>query len=486
MASGLAPICLIENLPFELISNIFWHGLPASTMMSMSNEDDDHAHLIKYLVLITSISSHLREIAVKSPYLWSIITWGLSEPPGLGPSDSTAVQERARITIFLMRSQDTLLEISFLGLRSSSAQCEAAWRIITPHLHRCRRLALIMASPSLPIHDLYRGTCFLDICMPFPSAMEPLEFLTIIGGRLQAGNAFSIFSPGVAASTTHLQKLCIDVSHELFPLLKTMTSPKPPLLSEITLTDTLGNFDLFHFWEILGSMSSSIRKLSISYAGWFKGQHFAHNAMEFPLLEQLEVGANWDFSFAEHFIAPALQRLSLTRYSRNIRRTDSTQYPIDPSSITHCNWPCLTSLSLEPIPTHNIGWLHVVLFPLLRALPKLQELDSRARRTQARHVMNFLGRSSTPPTVPGEEDADTEEYHGAPLPALQRLVIRHDSAGFQDGPESVSLRSEDITRLLMARPRLCANISIWSLEGREEAEKLTSIFGERFEPGELE
>ncbi|KAF8308752.1 hypothetical protein DL93DRAFT_2170869 [Clavulina sp. PMI_390] len=452
----------IENLPFELIANIFSHGMPVTAGIPDADDPSKdlmgHTNLIQYLSIITSLSSYLRHIALQTPRLWATVLWGHSEMTALEPNDNVVVQEQARFITYLERSRNTLISVSFYGLRSSLIQGEEAWRILVPHLPRCQHLSLIMSPSPYLANGGRPDVCTLGLCMPLPNIMVSLEALNIHGGKAMSPEKASIFSVELTTPAPNLRELRIDVPGAPSPLLRSIDSLKFPNLSDITLIDMHGTSRCALMWERLGVMASTLRRLKLSYAGKLVGRIFAENPIEFPILEQLEITADWDFSFAKHFITPSLQKLSLTRSRHPTGRPSHSSYESEALSAAHCLWPQLTSLSINPLPSEEVGWVYTVLFALLRAHPLLQRLDFRMNSAQARRVARFLTILSPSLSVTSEVDTDEDSRETA-VPRLRRLILRSHYGGGSGGRDDDWLQPEEIAQLLRARPHLYARIS---------------------------
>ncbi|KAF8308753.1 hypothetical protein DL93DRAFT_2231410 [Clavulina sp. PMI_390] len=482
----------METLPFEVISAIFSDGLPTFSTSEVHRDNPTmiyvrHQDLIDYLNLITSISHDMRQIALQSPHLWTHIVWGDNAEFLWGPENRYTNYKRGleltRVTAYLERSKNALLNITFDGTHSSKIRCEEAWRILRPQLSRCRRLFLMMPCYPRPRGYEVVGLSSLDdVCLPLPNTMESLETL-IISGDLESDDS-SVFLSETSASAPRLRDFRIDGSETLTQLLHRVISPNSSPISTLSLVDTV---EILGFSQAMESMSHTLRKLKLSWDCGFMSHSFSGNPIEFPVLEALEVHAYWDFSFAEYFVTPSLRNLSLTRrfHTRPHDLPSATGYPA-PSYIHHCMWPHLTSLALDPVRSWRVSWLNTVFFELLRANPEVQELDCKMTPTQAMNFTRFLGLSSPSSSASREVSSTVEEPQQTPVPMLQRVVLRRWFVHTREAQLNDGIRPEDLKSLLGARPNLYIVLDLdLTRMTALEAKSLMKDFGARLDLKDL-
>lgn len=121
----------INKLPHELLADIF----KSCQMFS---------HRKPFEVLASHVSSHWREVALRTPLLWNTITLSIraSSPGSLAAAMGRAT---ARLKAYLLRSDSSILDIN---LRTYESPILELIDLLIPHAHRWRRLSIYSFTPA--------------------------------------------------------------------------------------------------------------------------------------------------------------------------------------------------------------------------------------------------------------------------------------------------------------------------------------------------
>ncbi|KAF8308742.1 hypothetical protein DL93DRAFT_1858196 [Clavulina sp. PMI_390] len=461
----------ITSLPTEIIIETIWLGMPPSAQrlydgllnpfqfreLSLRNRS-----VIKYLNLITSISSLFRSIALNDARLWSTITW--VKPPNIAPKIES---EYSRITQYVERSRRALLDILYVGDQLLRSQSEMMWFAVAPHLYRSRRLTVAF-SPSAR-SSLAGRTATLNVCLPIMTPMNSLETLSL-SGRLIPDHIPSFQLQGEKPAPL-LKELYLDIIDSAATIMLGLTAPSPPSLSKAYFVDDNDEATVPSVYKILWSSRHALQTLRIDYPASYVHEHAFNGPVEFPLLTHLTIAADPNFSFISHLIAPSLLHLCIKR--QNPRVTTLIASFITPNSLM---WPCLLSLDIVSLPSYSVDWLHTVFLPILRWHGNIQNLDFCIGDDQVDPLIHFLD-------SPGPFNSDlvgerkehssintAAEYPLTTLPSLRALSLTDAEVWrFDQFPHKE--RVEAITSLVRYRPalQLTAAFSITRASAKMEA-----------------
>lgn len=150
---------LFGGLPVELVAQIFF------IVAQESHASKGYRNLMRANLLLSSVCSQWRRIALATPSLWSYIHLSatrLREP--YGKVDAAAL---SRIRAYLERSGSISIDLRY-DFWDSREQQEAIWPIVTPHLHRAR---------SIGMGGLTSET--VDLIFPLSGTLERLRDLSL-------------------------------------------------------------------------------------------------------------------------------------------------------------------------------------------------------------------------------------------------------------------------------------------------------------------
>ncbi|KAF8432723.1 hypothetical protein L210DRAFT_3557703 [Boletus edulis BED1] len=186
-------ICLINNLPLELLSYIFAFG---STDDGIENEEDTHDHhdhqttdifaesessnvSLPFTFVVSHVCRRWRNIALLTPSFWTTIVVTLKARP---PYE--------RVSTLLKRSKSLPIDIFVtsqfhrLVVSPSPADFQFLLAILIPHIHRWRTMEI-----SAPTEQLMRKILSVvsDPSVPAASQLTTLELHNIQKTRLYTG-----------------------------------------------------------------------------------------------------------------------------------------------------------------------------------------------------------------------------------------------------------------------------------------------------------
>ncbi|KAF8308750.1 hypothetical protein DL93DRAFT_1858786 [Clavulina sp. PMI_390] len=126
---------MILDLPFEITSSIFLHGLGSKFSQTYNKTTF-------YLLTISSVNAQWRDVALNTAQLWCSIVW---MPPA---DDSPDVFRRVkdRISAYLYRSQTASIDISYHAIGPLPSNRRDIWALIIPHLPRCQSLTISLST----------------------------------------------------------------------------------------------------------------------------------------------------------------------------------------------------------------------------------------------------------------------------------------------------------------------------------------------------
>ncbi|KAF8308737.1 hypothetical protein DL93DRAFT_2158797 [Clavulina sp. PMI_390] len=485
----------ISDLPFELISKIFVEGRRASSMLPQTPEGLEinidpyeglrlrNNNVIKFLNLITSISSSLRQIALNDAHLWASIIWVGRQTPPSGPNDELAAVDRARISAYIERSQTAQLMIALIDYWDapySSSSIEAVWRIVASQLYRCYHLTLQL-SRTLGAHDAGSGGS-VNVLIPFPTPMKSLDTLSITG-RLTPCDVSLFEQPQVENPVPKLKNLSINTVGSSHKLLGSL-APFPHALREAVLVETTSDLQVSNIYDIITSSSTTLEKLRIDYPASFLGPG---NPILLPLLAELTIAADADFSFRQFLTTPNLQRLLIKRdfpYGPTVLSAPAASLIHAPDA-----WPHLISLTMLDPPSFDIGWLEETFLPILEEQNRLEMLDVCLSDGQIGRLVEYLVGSrpidEAASVVVIDGSAANHNPKGHPSvthPFLQSLCLFRKGPRMMRPPTSQErLSQETIAHLLNSRLALTLTVDAWlfDFDLDDEGIRLTEQYGER-------
>ncbi|KAF8304759.1 hypothetical protein DL93DRAFT_2160589 [Clavulina sp. PMI_390] len=143
----------MDYLPFEILAKIMLTG-------AFSFDDHEYKKLIKYRIILSSVSARWRQIAVSTGSLWSIITVDIENKTVDGNAPLQGVL--SILQLHLLRSGNTQLDFALLIGAEPSADSalgeEAVWKLVKPEMYRVRTFEIYgfaMADCILPLDDQY-------------------------------------------------------------------------------------------------------------------------------------------------------------------------------------------------------------------------------------------------------------------------------------------------------------------------------------------